>query len=151
VLVADQGTQTNASVSPDGKWLAYQSDESGTLQVYVRPFPDTKVAKRQVSTGAGGAVPKWSRDGRELFYIDIQTGGVTSLPVVPGTAFTTGIPKRLFPFAPYMPAQSVLFDVSPDGKRFLFSRGVGSGVQKPDEVVLVQNFVEELKAKVKPK
>ena len=66
-------------------------------------------------------------------------------------AFATGVPKRLFPFAPYLPAQTVLFDVSPDGKRFLFSRGVGSGLQKPDELVLVQNFVEDLKAKVKPK
>ena len=119
--------------------------------MYVRPFPDTKVAKRQISSGAGGAVPRWSRDGRELFYADIQTGDVTSVPVVPGTAFATGVPTRLFSFSPYMPAQSTPFDVSPDGKRFLFSRGVGTGVQKPDELVLVQNFVEELKAKVKPK
>ena len=151
VLVADQGTQGNPTVSPDGKWLAYSSDENGGLHVYVRPFPDTKVAKRQISTGAGGAVPKWSRDGRELFYVDIPTGDGTSVPVVPGTAFATGIPKRLFAFSPYMPSQSLPFDVSQDGKRFLFSRGVGTGVQKPDELVLVQNFVEELKAKVKPK
>ena len=151
LLVADQGTQTQPTVSPDGKWVAYQSDENGSVHVYVRPFPDTKIAKRQVSAGAGGALPRWSHDGRELFFADLQTGDVTSVPVIPGAAFATGVPKRLFAFASYLPPQSLPFDVSPDGKRFLFSRRVGSGVQQPDELVLVQNFTEELKAKVKPK
>ena len=149
-LVADPGAQTNATVSPDGKWIAYQSDETGTLQVYVRPFPDTKVAKRQVSTGAG-VLPRWSRDGRELFFTEGTTGDLFSVPVVPGNAFATGVPVKLFSLVPYLPTANVGFDITRDGKRFLLSRSVGRAVQRADELVYVQNFVEELKAKVKPK
>ena len=59
--------ESNGEVSPDGRWLAYQSNESGREEVYVRPFPNVETARRQVSTG-GGTRPLWSRNGRELFY-----------------------------------------------------------------------------------
>ncbi len=100
------------TVSPDGRWLAYASDESGRFEIYVRPFPDTRTAKRQVSV-AGGTEPRWSRDGRE------------------------GVPKTLFA------------DVSPDGKRFLLARPIGTNRPNADELILVENFFQELKAKVK--
>lgn len=150
MLIAESGTQNFPTVSPDGRWLAYQSDETGSAEVYVRPFPDTKVTKRQVSI-SGGSVPRWSRDGRELLYNDPGTGQLVGVPVVPGAAFTTGIPKPLFSTQPFAPVGAVPFDVSPDGKRFLFTRQVGNEQPRPDEVVLVQHFIEELKAKVKPK
>src|SRR5262249_12278625 len=60
--------ELNARISPDGRWLAYQSDESGSPEVYVRPFPDVNAGRWQVSTG-GGRVPTWSGDGRELFFL----------------------------------------------------------------------------------
>ncbi|MHB0961811.1 MAG: protein kinase domain-containing protein [Gemmatimonadaceae bacterium] len=147
-VVADPVTQMGPVLSPDGRWLAYASDESGTFQVYVRPFPDTKVAKRQVSIGSGYA-PRWSRSGREMFYADgIYDFWVAD--VAPGGVFATGTPRRLFSMEAYGPLSQHQFDVSPDGRRFLFSRaaaGVARG-DRGDELIVVQNFFSELKAKV---
>jgi Tol biopolymer transport system component len=149
VLVSDQGNQAMPALSPDGRWLAYASDEAANWQIYVRPFPDTKVAKRQVSVGAGYA-PRWSRNGRELFYYD-PNGDFWSAEIAPGPVFSSGTPKRLFSALPFGSLINNFFDVSPDGKRFLFSRSKLSGLISPrqDELILVQNFFEELKAKVK--
>ncbi len=151
-LVQDPGSQSVPSLSPDGRWLAYASDESGNFQVYVRPFPDTKVAKRQVSTNLAYA-PRWSRSGRELFFVqrdDADSPGLWSLDVVPAAAFTTGIPKRLFSTVPYAPGPTNHFDVSADGQRFLFTRAVGSVAADAaqDRIVIVQNFAAELRGKV---
>ena len=150
LLVSDPGTQYVPNVSPDGRWLAYTSDETGMLQVYVRPFPDAKVAKRQVSV-ASGTAPIWSSDGKELFFVNPSTLDLVSNPVVSGGGFATGNPRRLFSVAQLVTAAGQYFDVEPDGKRFLFTRPVGASVAQPDELVLVQNFVEELKARVKRK
>ena len=152
-LVQDPGTQAVPKLSPDGRWLAYASSEIGTLQVYVRPFPDTKVAKRQLSTAPAYA-PRWSRSGRELFYFQRDDAGspwLWSVDVVPAAAFTTGTPKRLFSVVPYDPIGTHNFDVSADGQRFLFTRAVGSGTggATQDRIVIVQNFAAELKAKVR--
>jgi Tol biopolymer transport system component/tRNA A-37 threonylcarbamoyl transferase component Bud32 len=147
-LVADAATQLNPALSPDGRWLAYSSDESGTFQVYVRPFPDTKVAKRQVSIASGWA-PRWSRSGREIFYLDGESNFWVA-EVMQGRAFATGTPRRLFSAFAFGPLSIHTFDVSADGQRFLFSRVVGgvAAEARGDELVLVQNFVTELKAKV---
>ena len=152
-LVQDPATQATPALSPDGRWLAYSSDETGTIQVYVRPFPDTKVAKRQLSKTLG-YYPRWSRSGRELFYIGADASGVGNLyaaDVVPGAAFTTGTPKPLFSVAPFAPTNTNSFDVSPDGQQFLFTRSVGStsADAQHDRIVIVQNFVAELKGKMR--
>jgi len=146
-LVADGKSNRSPTLSPDGRWLAYASDESGRAEVFVRPFPDTKLAKRQVSTG-GGLQPRWSRDGRELFFVD-DASAMIAVPVIPGAAFSTGEPKRLFNAVAYT-VRTTSFDVAPDG-RFLMVRQIGAGGPKADELILVQNVFEELKAKVKPK
>jgi Tol biopolymer transport system component len=147
-LVADPITQSMPTLSPDGRWLSYASDESGVFQVYVRPFPDTKVAKRQVSIGSGYA-PRWSRSGRELFYID-GNSDLWAVDVAGGTAFSAGTPHRLFSAESFGPLGIYQFDVSPDGRRFLFSRARSlSGLNaRVDELVVVENFISELKAKV---
>lgn len=147
-LVADSNTQTGPTLSPDGRWLAYASDESGVFQVYVRPFPDTKVAKRQVSIGSGFA-PRWSRSGREIFYVD-GNADVWAADVAPGSVFAVGTPRRLFSMDAFGPLTLHYFDVNPDGRRFLFSRaaaGTERG-ERGDELIVVQNFFAELKAKV---
>jgi len=148
-LVSDNQIIESFDISPDGRWLAYASDETGTFQVYVRPFPDTKVAKRQVSVASGYA-PRWSRNGRELFYYDTN-GEFWVAEIAPGPVFSSGTPKRLFSAIPFGNLILNYFDVSPDGKRFLFTRSKLSGLTLPrqDELVLVQNFFEELRAKVK--
>ena len=151
-LVQDPVTQTLPHLSPDGRWLAYASDETGTFQVYVRPFPDTKVAKRQVSTAQAFA-PRWSRSGRELFYYQFDETGSSSLfsvAVTPGSVFTVGTPRRLFTLQQFEPTFTNSFDVSPDGQRFLFTRAVsrGNADAQQDRIVIVQNFLTELRAKV---
>jgi serine/threonine-protein kinase len=83
-LLATMFGEANAEVSPDGRWLAYDSDESGKLEVYVRPFPTVDAGRWQVSTG-GGAQPVWARSGRELFY---RSGdAVLSVPIEASSSF----------------------------------------------------------------
>ena len=149
-LVAEQGNQGVPTLSPDGRWLAYASNETGLYQIFVRPFPDTKVAKRQVSV-TSGFFPRWSRNGRELFYYDITAGDLWVADIAPGPVFAAGTPKRLFSAVPFGPLGTNYYDVSPDGRRFLFTRSkTSAGMSTPvDELILVQNFFEELKAKVK--
>jgi serine/threonine-protein kinase len=133
-----------AAVSPDGRWLAYASEESGIFEIYVRPFPDAASARWQVSA-AGGTDPVWSRNGRELFYISAQQE-MMGVEVAPGTSFTITEPKRLFPTGPYSPVPPVAsFDVHPDGQRFLMLRETTPTDR--NELIVVQNWVEEMKAR----
>ena len=146
LLVGGPGSQRGATVSPDGRWLAYMSDESGRFEVYVRPFPNAQVAKHQVSAN-GAWNPRWSRDGRELFFSD-EPRDLISVPVTLVPTFSAGTPMRLFAAADFgMPTWG--FDVSLDGKRFLMTRPTGGGKGRPDALVLVQNFGTQLTASPK--
>ena len=100
-------------LSPDGRWLAYQSNESNRDEVYVLSFPQ-KGGKWLISTG-GGIRPVWSRDGRELYYYSAD-GKIMALPITPGAQFRFGVPKPLFDVR--LATATVGFDVSRDG-RFL--------------------------------
>ena len=144
-LLATRWVERQPALSPDGRWLAYISDESGRYEVYVRPFPDTRVTRRQVSLN-GGFAPRWSRNGGELFFTD-ETQTLFAVPISPGPVFTPGSPQRLFNAFEFNP-QGVSYDVHPDGKRFLMTRGAGAAALQRDELVIVQNFFEELTAKV---
>jgi Tol biopolymer transport system component len=144
--LTDSGQVRRLTVSPDSRWVAYDSDKSGRWEVYVRPFPDTRLSKHQVST-SGGLMPEWSRDGRELFYVEEALGSLVAVPIVPGKSFVTGEPTRLFKPNSNRTVNN-RFNQAPDG-RFLMIHGVGSDASRPDELVLVENFTEELKAKVK--
>ena len=79
-LLDGPASEGSPTVSPDGRWLAYSSDESGIYEIYVRPFPDVDAGRWQVST-AGGIHPQWSPDGRELFYLAVRTAGVAMMAV----------------------------------------------------------------------
>jgi hypothetical protein len=81
-----------ARFSPNGRWVAYQSNETGTSEVYVRSFPDGR-GKRQISAN-GGKAPRWSGDGRELFFVSRQS--VHGVQVQTDGAFTSGVPRVLF-------------------------------------------------------
>ncbi len=133
-----------AAVSPDNRWLAYTSDESGTLEVFVRPFPDASSARWQVSA-AGGSDPVWSRNGRELFYIG-ATNEMMSVDVAPGAAFSNSAPRTLFSTAPYTLVPPVpSFDVHPDGTRFMLLRETTPAER--NELILVQNWTAEMQQK----
>jgi hypothetical protein len=82
----------NAAVSPDGRWLAYQTDESGRDEIYVRPFPDVDAGLWQVSTG-GGRQPVWARTGRELFYLTIGGGALMRVPIENAASWSAGLPS----------------------------------------------------------
>ena len=145
LILNQQYSESNAVLSPDGRWMAYQSDESGRSEIYVRPFPDVNSARFQVSTN-GGTRPLWSRDGRELFYY-LPPGVIVAAPVQIGATFKAGAPRELFKGTYLSPQTGRMYDVSPDGKRFLMikeARREGEA-PPPPQLVVVQNWTEELK------
>jgi serine/threonine-protein kinase len=139
-LLATEFEEGRAALSPDGHWLAYQSDESGRHEVYVRPFPNVEGGKWAISTG-GGEDPRWSRDGRALFFIGGQT--LMSADVATMPTFSSRPPQKVIDLNGYSRfGVPFPFDVSPDGQRFLINKGFVRGSL---EIVVVQNWVEELK------
>ena len=145
-LATSPATESDAAVSPDGRWVAYVSDESGVAEVYVRPFPDAGSARWQVSV-AGGSDPVWSHSGRELFYLS-ATNTLMSVVLRPGATFAFDQPKPLFSTQPYVTVVPVAsFDVSPDDKRFLFLRETAPNER--NELIEVQNWTTELRARAR--
>jgi Tol biopolymer transport system component len=146
-LLTSPAREISPAVSPDGRWLAYSSDESGAFEVYVRPFPEVATARWQVS-GSGGTLPVWARNGRELFYVNGH-GEMTSVALKPGSSFSLGEPRTLFSVSQYtlgIGSNAGAYDITPDGRRFVMMRptaGLGE-----TELVVVQNWFEELKARV---
>lgn len=114
----------NAQFSPDGKWVAYASNETGKWQIYVTSFPEAR-GKWQVST-AGGEQPRWRGDGKELFYLSSDYK-MMAAPVTTGTNFDSGAPIALFQTSPRPPVSLndiFVYDVSRDGQRFLINTPV---------------------------
>ena len=140
-LVQTKFMESNPEISPDGHWLAYQSDESGAAEIYVRPFPDVDAGRWQVSAG-GGTHPQWARDGSELFYLS-PDDWIRSVPIQSEKSFTFGSATRVVDLSSYYTQlQGRNYDVSADGRRFLVARGEEQGLA---EVRVVVNWSEELK------
>ena len=145
--------ESNGEISPDGRWLAYESNDSGQFQISVRPFPHVNNGHWQVST-SGGMQPLWARDGHELFYRAL-TGGLMGVRVEPGTTWTASPPTTVLDgpyffgetFAGVSAYSSRSYDASPDGKRFLMIKEGSAAGQAvaPASIVVVQNWLEELK------
>ncbi len=124
--------------SPDGRWLAYESDESGRVEVYVRPFPEAEEGRWPIST-QGGSWPVWARNGRELFY---RSGNkMMAVDIETQSDFTAGKPRLLFETTP---AMARYFDVAPDGQRFLMVQA-GEQQAEANQINVVLNWFEELK------
>lgn len=126
----------NGQFSPDGKWVAYASNETGKWEIYVTSFPDAR-GKWQVSTG-GGEQPRWRGDGKELYYLSSDRKMMT-VPVTLGDKFDAGIPVVLFQATPRQPVTSTdqfVYDVSRDGQRFLINTPVKQADNPPMSVVL---------------
>jgi len=113
-FMAEALSQGYSRFSPDGRWIAYASDQSGTAEVYVRPFPSGS-GTWQIST-AGGAFPAWRRDGKELYYLGLDFR-LMAVPVSADTKFHAGSPVALFPVRPS--GAGTVYDVVSDGRRFL--------------------------------
>ncbi len=135
--------------SPDGSWLAYTSDESGRQEVYVQPYPGP--GNRQPISTDGGREPVWSRNGRELFFMTLPQGNLTrmmAVPVTTGPTLVAGTPHTLFE-GPYVTQNIIrLYNVAPDGSRFLLIRRVERPPLKLTQMILVQHWFEELKRRV---
>lgn len=121
--------EKNPRFSPDGRWIAYESDESGDTEVYLARTDGAR-EKRRISP-AGGAFPRWRRDGRELYYLG-PGGSLMAVPVTPGAQLDAGTPFVLFR------AESEIenYDVAPDGLRFLVSVPVDTVRESPVRVIV---------------
>jgi serine/threonine protein kinase/Tol biopolymer transport system component len=127
--------EADAQFTPDGKWMAYASNESGQPQVYVQAIPASG-AKWQISP-AGGVQPRWRRDGKELFYISADQK-LMAVPVKSGAEFEAGAPQSLFGLDPIFPSLAGVFAYQPtaDGMRFLVMEKVGGTAAPYINVVL---------------
>ena len=135
-----EASASQARFSPDSRWIAYMSDESGKAEVYIRPFPAASGGKWMVSKGGGGQ-PRWRRDGKELFYISADSKLMAVEVATASGTFQAGIPKALFA-APIWGGSTVnvtRYDVTADGKKFLINslpKVTASAHESPITVVL---------------
>jgi serine/threonine-protein kinase len=145
-LVATEFVELNGEVSPDGRWLAYESNESGQYEIWVRPFPNVNGGLYQISTG-GGSRPLWGPEGRELFYL-ASGRRLTVVPVQTNPSFTAGSAEILFEDPYWAAGAGRPYDISPDGRRFLMVKESEDDTSALRSVTVVLNWFEELKARV---
>jgi dipeptidyl aminopeptidase/acylaminoacyl peptidase len=129
--------QTAAKLSPDGRYVVYLSEESGRREIYVQSFPEG--GRKITVSSAGGVQPRWSRDGKELFYV--EGGSLMAVAVSNVPSFSLGPAKRLFEHPSFTAAPVPQYDVSADGQRFLVVEPVGGG----PSIRIVQNWFAEFK------
>jgi Tol biopolymer transport system component len=140
-------TELLPEISPDNRWMAYESDESGRPEVYVRSFPDAERVVMQVSTD-GGMQPAFSGNGRELFYVNVRNELVT-VPVTTGDRFTIGTPERLFDLTAFGATRRRWYVPLPDGRRFITLRPLTTGSQ-PLRLVLLEGLESLMQAPRRP-
>ena len=136
-------------ISPDGRFVAYKSGESGRDEIYVRPFPQVDAGRWQISA-MGGSRAAWARNGRELFYID-PSMSLMRVPVsTSGSTFSAGNPAKVFDATYAEPNPSRHYDVSPDGRRFLMLKEMTARDPNatPASMVVVEHWFEDLKQRV---
>ena len=124
--------------------MAYQSNQSGQMEVYVRPFPNVDDGQWQISTG-GGSQPLWASNGRELFYR--RGDALMAVPVQAEPSFTPGTPEVLFEGEYFVGITGRAYDVAQDAERFLMitQDGGAEDTSAPPSLILVQNWFEELR------
>ncbi|MSO83528.1 MAG: hypothetical protein EXQ53_09585 [Acidobacteria bacterium] len=143
-LIQARFNERNGEIPPNGRWIAYQSIESGKLEVYVRPFPDVESGRWQIST-AGGVTPAWAPNGRELFYV-AEDGRLMAVEVRTQNGFAAGVPRVILDGGFYQGTQTRSYDVSRDGTRFLLIESPDIGSQADTAAMtVVLNWAEELK------
>jgi Tol biopolymer transport system component len=155
-ILKTPSAESYPDLSPDGRWLAFASNDSGRYEVYVQPFPGPG-PRQQVSTN-GGTGPAWSRDGKELFYTPTQTTGgqatftqMMAVSVQLQPTFTAGAPRQLFQGKFGASAGIRSYDVTADGRQFLMVQQKERPPVSASEMILVLNWSEELKARLPAK
>jgi serine/threonine-protein kinase len=152
-LVQTPQDERNGIVSPDGRWLAYEANDSGMFDVYVRPFPEVNTGRWQISTN-GGVQPLWAPGGHELFYF-APDGALMRVAVTTGPTWTAGAPTKALD-GRYVVSTGGNFptnyDIAPDGQRFLVIKApAADATGAPPQIIVVQHFDEELKRLVPTK
>ena len=151
-LVQSPFNEQNGTVSPDGRWLAYEANDSGRFEIYVRPFPEVNSGRWQVST-TGGTRPIWARSGQELVYVS-PTGALMGVGVARGPSWAATTPTLVVKEGYFTNLNwwGRSYDISPDGQRFLMIKeGGADGTAAPASIIVVQHWVEELKRLVPTK
>jgi serine/threonine-protein kinase len=141
-LFQSQFTEDKGMISPDGHWIAYASNESGQLEVYVRPFPNVEEGKLQISSD-GGTEPVWAPQGQELFYRNGEAMMKVGIKTEP--TFTAGSPEVLFTGRHTISLAVTNYDISRDGQRFLMIKAAEGEEGQQDQINVVLNWFEELK------
>ena len=145
LLLHEEYNESSPQISPQGDWLAYMTDQSDQLEVYIHSFPDMDSGRKEKVSTDGGLFPLWSPpDGKELFYVN-PSGELMVVTVETDPELILGNPQRLFDIQQYLG-----WDIDPEGKRFLMIKGVEeaedeSAQGKPRKIVVVTNWFEELK------
>ena len=155
-LLESEANEVVPAISPDGQWLAYMSDETGRLEVYVQRFPD--LGERQQISTEGGMNPIWSPDGQALYYLGTRGGGAPDemavVTIDPGPPLSVGNPEVLFEHAPYIRSQRSgrMYDLTPDSQRFLMVAQPGTaretGATITPQINVVLNWSQELLERV---
>jgi Tol biopolymer transport system component len=142
LLVGGPAQESHPRISPNGKWLAYQSNETGNFEIYVRPFPENG-ERRQVSN-RGGSEPIWSRSGNAIYY-RTPTGGAEVATVTAGATFALGERRMVLDGSEYLnDVTHTSYDVWPDGSGFLMVKPVGADARP----ILVHNWGRLLRDKL---
>ncbi len=144
--------EQDPALSPDGRWLAYTSDETGRNEIYVRPFPSVDSTRVRVSAD-GGYAPLWAHSGSELFFVDAEGTSLISAEVETDQGFRVLQRQTLFALetGSIVGASRDLYDITPDDQRFVMIRlalAPASGNDGGTRYILVQNFFEELRERV---
>jgi serine/threonine-protein kinase len=150
-LLGGEATELTAEVSPDGHWIAYDSNESGQFEIYVRPYPRLDAARWRIST-TGGRQPLWARDGTELYYKDF-TGALMAARIAGTPSFTPGVPMQLLDGSRYRgggsQATGRTYDLSLDGSRFLMIKTTNPPGVTPFTLTITENWFQELQTRVR--
>jgi len=143
MLLRTVGIAVYPVLSPDHRWMAYLSVETGAGDVHVRPFPDVQAGHWIVSGDLGGGYPYWTPNGREILYRRIMDNKMIAVPVQTTPSFIAGQPQELFDATPYVvtPLTLKTHDITSDGQRFVM---IKPAIDEELKVVLMQNFFDEL-------
>ena len=149
-ILHSEATEGWAEVSSDGRWIAYDSNESGQFEIYVRPYPRVRDGRWRVSA-SGGREPLWSRQGKELFYRDFS-GALMVAALGRGQTLTVGAPVKLLGGSRYHGGGSTLggrtYDVDLDGSRFLMIKSASPSSDATSTAVVTENWFQELQARL---
>ena len=146
-LLESEFSETRADLSPNGEWIAYESPRSGRQEIYVERFPD--LGDRQLVSTDGGRQPRWSLDGRELFYLGPGANRLMVVSITTETGLDIGIPETLVEEQVFNFRARSAYDISPDGRLVIIRRGADSSENDASpHITVVLNWFQELLERV---